>query len=102
MVSASSSSRSRSSSVPLLSMIRSRISSIRLVPSRQGTHLPQDSFCVNSMKNRAVSTMQVSSSMTTKPPEPIMAPMLFRLSKSRGRSRCSRLAVVAPPEGPPI
>ena len=38
MVSASSSSRSRSSSVPLLSMIRSRISSIRLVPSRQGTH----------------------------------------------------------------
>ena len=83
-------------------MIRSRISSIRLVPSRQGTHLPQDSFCVNSMKNRAVSTMQVSSSMTTKPPEPIMAPMLFRLSKSRGRSRCSRLAVVAPPEGPPI
>ena len=30
-----------------------------------------------------------------------MAPMLFRLSKSRGRSRCSRLAVVAPPEGPP-
>ncbi len=36
MVSASSSSRSRSSSVPLLSMIRSRISSIRLVPSGRG------------------------------------------------------------------
>ena len=83
-------------------MIRSRISSIRLVPSRQGTHLPQDSFWVNSMKKRAVSTMQVSSSITTRPPEPIMAPMLFRLSKSRGRSRCSLLAVVAPPEGPPI
>ena len=34
------------------------------------------------MKNRATSTMQVSSSMTTMPPEPIMAPILVRESKS--------------------
>lgn len=59
----------------LVFTMRSRISSIRFVPSRQGTHFPQDSFWVNSIKNRAVSTMQVSSSMTTRPPEPIMAPI---------------------------
>ena len=69
--------------------MRVRISSIRRVPSRQGTHLPQDSFWVKFMKNRATSTMQVSSSMTTRPPEPIMAPSFFRESKSRGMSRCS-------------
>ena len=40
------------------------------------------------MKNRATSTMQVSSSMTTRPPEPIMAPILVRESKSMWRSRC--------------
>ena len=39
--------------------MRSRISSMRLVPSRHGTHLPQDSFCVKCMKKRATSTMQV-------------------------------------------
>lgn len=31
-----------------------------------------------------------------------MAPMLLSESKSSGKSRCSSLAVVAPPEGPPI
>ena len=70
------------------------------MPSRQGTHLPQDSFWVKFMKNRATSTMQVSSSMTTSPPEPIMAPTFFRESKSMGMSRCS--SVRQPPEGPPI
>ena len=38
--------------------------------------------------------------MTTRPPEPIMAPTFFRESKSRGISRCS--SVRQPPEGPPI
>ena len=38
------------------------------------THLPQDSSCTNSMKKRATSTMQLSSSMTISPPEPMMAP----------------------------
>ena len=35
--------------VPLPSVIRVRISSIRLVPIRQGEHLPQDSSQINSM-----------------------------------------------------
>ena len=35
-----------------------QISSIRLVPSRQGTHLPQDSRWVKLIKKRATSTMQ--------------------------------------------
>ena len=39
--------------------IFSRISSIRLVPSRHGTHLPQDSLWVKLMKKRATSTIQV-------------------------------------------
>ena len=44
--------------------------------------------------------MQVSSSMTTIPPEPIMAPALMRESKSMGVSRKS--GGRHPPEGPPI
>ena len=80
--------------------MRVRISSIRFVPSRQGTHLPQLSFCVKLMKKRAVSTMQVPSSMTTRPPEPMMAPTFLSESKSSGRSRCS--SVRQPPAGPPI
>ncbi len=44
------------------------------VPSRQGMHLPQLSRWMKSMKNFATSTMQVPSSITTRPPEPIMAP----------------------------
>ena len=53
---------------------------MRRVPSRQGIHLPQLSDWMNSMKNLAKSTMQVVSSSTTKPPEPMMAPALFRVS----------------------
>ena len=45
----SSSSSSRSCMVPLPSVMRVRISSIRLVPTRQGEHLPQDSSQINSM-----------------------------------------------------
>ena len=51
-----------------------RISCMRVVPSRQGVHLPQLSLLMNSMKKRAMSTMHVRSSITTMPPDPIMAP----------------------------
>ena len=69
-----------SPSRPSPALMRSSISSMRLVPRRQGTHLPHDSFCVKSRKKRARSTMQVSSSTTTMPPEPTMAPVAARLS----------------------
>ena len=52
------------------------------------------------MKNLATSTIHVWLSMTTRPPEPIIAPILLRLSKSRGRSKCS--FVRQAPLGPPI
>ena len=67
---------SRSLGSPRPSQIFSRICSSRRVPSRQGVHLPQDSSWMKSMKNRAMSTMQVSSSMTITPPEPMIAPTL--------------------------
>ena len=68
---------------------------------RQGTHLPQDSFCVKLIKNlAAASTIQLFSSITTIPPEPIMAFTFFKESKSRGRSKC--FVVKHPPDGPPI
>ncbi len=69
-----------SPSSPSPAVMRSRISSMRLVPRRQGTHLPQLSFCVNCRKYLARSTMQVVSSATTMPPEPTMAPVAARLS----------------------
>ena len=53
---------------------------MRVVPSRQGAHLPQLSARMNSMKNLATSTMQERSSMTTMPPEPIMAPSFWSVS----------------------
>ncbi len=56
------------------------ISYILCVPSRQETHLPQDSSCRKLRKYLATSTMQVLSSMTIMPPEPIMAPAAVRLS----------------------
>ncbi len=58
--------------------MRFRISIIRVVPIRQGTHLPQDSRAVKSRKKRAMFTIQVLSSMTTMPPEPMMAPVAER------------------------
>ena len=77
-ITARSSSILRSSIRPFPEEILSRIRSICFVPSRQGTHLPQDSLWVNSRKNFETSTMQVSSSMTTRPPEPMMAPAAVR------------------------
>ena len=52
---------------------------MRVVPSRHGVHLPQDSLRMNSMKYLRTSTMQERSSMTTRPPEPIMAPSSCRV-----------------------
>jgi hypothetical protein len=43
-----------------------------------GGHLPQDSSTVKSRKNLAISTIQLSSSMTIKPPEPIIEPILCK------------------------
>src|SRR5665647_1317136 len=68
------SNSSRSFKVPFPVVILVRISSILFVPILQKVHFPQDSFCVNERKKRAISTMQSSSSRTTSPPEPIMAP----------------------------
>src|SRR5665647_2337525 len=85
----SCSSSFTSSMVPMPAVMRSRISSMRCVPTRQGTHLPQLSSAVNLKKNLAKSTMQVVSSTTTMPPEPIIEPYLVRFSKSMGVSRSS-------------
>ena len=52
----------------------SSTSASRCVPSRQGMHLPQLSEVMKPRKKRATSTMQVSWSITTRPPEPIIAP----------------------------
>ena len=56
--------------------MRARMSCICTVPARQGIHLPQDSSLQNSMKKRAISTMQDDVSITINPPEPIIEPML--------------------------
>ena len=48
----------------------------------------------------ATSTMQVLSFMTTRPPEPIIAPAFLTESKSSGSSRC--FSTRHPPDGPPI
>ena len=53
---------------------------MRRVPSRQGMHLPQLSFWMNSMKYLAKSTMQVDSSTTTSPPDPMIVPNFFSSS----------------------
>ena len=53
---------------------------ICMVPIRQGLHLPQLSSMQNSMKNLATSGMQLVSSMTTRPPEPMIDPSRARVS----------------------
>ncbi|MBA7713043.1 hypothetical protein ES703_122041 [subsurface metagenome] len=47
-----------------------------------------------------MSTIQVSSSITIMPPEPIIEPTLVSSSKSIGRSR--NFSGITPPEGPPV
>ncbi len=91
---------SRSLSSPCPCVMRMRISSIRVVPIRQGGHFPHDSLAQKFIKNRARSTIQVASSTTTKLPEPIIAPRLSSDSKSTGES--NKDSGRHPPDGPPI
>ena len=63
---------------------------MRSMPIRQGTHLPQDSSLRKSMKYLATSTMQVDSSMTTMPPEPIMEPASARAVEVHGQVELRR------------
>jgi hypothetical protein len=65
--------RSRYPVGPRPGVMRVRISSNWVVPRRQGAHLPHDSDWVKLRKKRAISTMQLFSSITTMPPEPMMA-----------------------------
>jgi hypothetical protein len=53
---------------------------MRIVPTRQGVHFPHDSSRMNFMKYHATLTMQSWSSMTTRPPDPIIAPALISSS----------------------
>jgi len=69
-------------------------------PTRQGTHFPHDSAVANCRKYLANSTMQVSSSTTIMPPEPIVAPAAVNESKSTGVF--SAEAGRHPPRGPPV
>jgi hypothetical protein len=68
-----------SARVPFPSVILLTISHMRWVPSRQETHFPHDSSRRKFRKYRARSTMQVFSSMTIMPPEPMMDPAWLRL-----------------------
>src|SRR5208282_583492 len=78
IASPSSSRNATSPSRPFPSEILVRTSSRASLPSRHALHLPQDSSLVNWMKNFETSTMQVSSSITIIPPEPIIEPTSFR------------------------
>src|SRR4030043_2253162 len=98
--SANSSRSARLCSSPFPSLILSKIPPILFNPSRQGRHFPQDSSCKKWTKYFATSTIQVPSSMTIIPPEPIMDPACVRLSKSTGRLKSE--AGIQPPEGPPV
>src|SRR5512139_3823043 len=75
-------SSSMSPSFPFPFVILVRILSICLMPSRHGVHLPHDSSFSKLRKYLATSTMQVLSSITIMPPEPMIAPTLASSSKS--------------------
>src|SRR5208283_2252003 len=96
----SSSKSSISPSFPFPLVMFVRILSICLMPSRQGTHLPHDSSVRKSRKYLATSTIQVSSSMTIIPPDPIIEPALVSSSKPTGKSNSS--SGIHPPDGPPV
>src|SRR5271157_3893133 len=95
-----STSLSRSPSLPCPSHTRLRIPRICLTPSRQGVHLPQLSSRRKLRKYLATSTMQVSSSSTIMPPEPIIEPTLESSSKPTSKSNNS--SGIHPPDGPPV
>ncbi len=89
-----------SSGSPLPAVMRSSVSNILVLPMRQGGHLPQLSSQANFKKYLANSTMQVVSSATIIPPEPMTAPAARSESKSTGVSRYS--SGKQPPRGPPV
>ena len=92
------SSRSSIVAVPSVTFVKS--SSRRLQPTRQGVHFPQDSSTVNSRKNLAMSTMQLSSSITISPPLPIMD--LWQSDCRNLWGRRGARAGMQPPLGPPV
>ena len=73
---------------------------MRVLPMRHGGHLPQLSSQTNFMKYLENSTMQVVSSATIMPPDPITAPAARSESKSTGVSRYA--SGRQPPSGPPV
>src|SRR3989304_3509622 len=85
----SCSKSSMSPSFPFPLVILVRILSICLMPSRHGTHLPHDSSVRKLRKYLATSTIQVSSSITIIPPDPIIDPALVSSSKPTGKSNRS-------------
>src|SRR5690606_41115701 len=72
----------------------------RSTPTRQGVHWPQDSSRQKVRKKWATSTIQLASSITTRPPEPMITPAFTRDWESTGVSRIA--SGNQPPEGPPI
>ena len=70
----------KSSGRGVAARMRSNASTSRRVPIRQGTAFPQASRAEKSRKNRAVSTMQVSVSVTSTVPDPMCAPTPARES----------------------
>ena len=89
MLSATSSSSSRSLGRPWPSRMRWRIFSSHEVPSRQGVHLPQDSRAKKRTTRRQALTASVVSSITTMAPEPSIEPAPPTTRPSSGRSTCS-------------
>src|SRR5581483_3901030 len=79
-VSQSRSSSARSSAVPVPLVMRFSISCMCTVPTRQGMHLPHDSVQQKSRKYLATSGMHDVSSITIRPPEPMIDPTLPRCS----------------------
>ena len=96
----SSSRSSISPSFPSPRVIASTSSYILRVPSRHVVHFPQLSSFRKFRKYLAVSTIQVLSSMTIMPPEPIIEPTSVSLSKSTCMSIND--SGIHPPEGPPV
>jgi hypothetical protein len=80
-------------------MMRARMRSSQVVPSRHGVHLPQDSLAKKRTMRQAALTTSVVSSITTIAPEPTIEPALSTVGLSSGRSRCSSKNHIA--EAPP-
>src|SRR3989337_2940213 len=78
--------RSRSPGLPSPYSILLRTLVSQGVPSRQGVHLPHDSWLKNLFMMYDILTMQVELSITMTAPEPSIEPLAARESKSRAVS----------------